>query len=101
MEANPLACPEGAEPCEHDADYELEGVLGHAAKRLVDDNRDCGYEERGDYRTEEAGGYVTIGHAEGNDDKDDLQPFQKHPLEGDRESGPVYAFLCANDRFCG
>ena len=90
VDPDPLPGPERPKRRQHQADDELQAVLGDARKRPMDrDRRAARGRPRG--RTERGRPELTGRRAEGHDDERDLETLEQDALERDGEADPVHA----------
>ena len=87
--AEPLAGPEHAKGRQHNADAELQRVLGHPRERLVDGDADGEDDQARRQRAEPGGPQKTATGADGDDDEHDLKPFEQHRLECGQTGDPI------------
>ena len=82
--------PEGAEGRQHQTDRELDRVLGHPRQRRTHQHADDGDQRRAlRRRRPRRAAMPALRAAERDHDERDLEPFEQHALEGDRERVPV------------
>ena len=81
--------PEHAERRQQEPDAVLDQVLGHARERAMDGDSDREHERERRLHPPTAGAPVGRARSEAHDDEHDLEPFEQHALERDREGVPV------------
>src|SRR5579859_201115 len=89
VDAQTLDRPEGAKGGEQNANAVLEGVFGHAAEGPMHDKADAQHQHQRDGRAQRRQGHLIGGGPKGDDDKDNLQPFEQHALKAEGEGVPV------------
>ena len=81
--------PEDPERRQHHADRELQRVLRHARERCAHEHADDDDEHERRARAERGEADVALRAAERDDDERDLEAFEQHALEREREAVPV------------